>query len=67
MTNASKLYGGVFDPHNRNNPRTLISDWVPKEAAVLEVGPGNGVISRWLKQEKNCRIIVLRCRQRPPK
>ena len=51
----TKLYGGAFAAHNRNNPRTLIANWVPANANVLEVGPGDGVISRWLKQEKHCR------------
>ncbi len=54
MTQAT-LYGGQFDATNRNNPRTLIGNWVSEKAVVLEVGPGDGVISRWLKHVKHCR------------
>ncbi len=56
MTQAT-LYGGQFDATNRNNPRTLIGNWVTEKAVVLEVGPGDGVISSWLKQAKHCRTI----------
>lgn len=53
--NTDKVYGGEFEATNINNPRTIIASWVPAGSAVLEVGPGNGVISRWLKQTKQCR------------
>jgi methionine biosynthesis protein MetW len=53
----TNLYGGQFDAANRNNPRTIIGHWVPKKSVVLEVGPGDGVISRWLKHTKQCRTI----------
>ena len=52
-----RVYGGNFAPHDRNNPRTLIAAWVAPGATVLEVGPGDGVISRWLKQTKHCRTV----------
>ncbi len=51
------LYGGQFDATNRNNPRTIIGNWVAEKSVVLEVGPGDGVISRWLRQTKQCRTI----------
>ena len=51
------MYGGRFEPHNRNNPRTIIAGWVPAEASVLEVGPGDGVIGGWLQANKQCRIV----------
>jgi 2-polyprenyl-3-methyl-5-hydroxy-6-metoxy-1,4-benzoquinol methylase len=54
---ATNLYGGQFDAANRNNPRTIIGHWVADGATVLEVGPGDGVISRWLKTVKGCRTI----------
>ena len=57
MSQANSLYGGTFNLHDRNNPRTIIANWVPEHAHVLEVGPGDGVISRWLKQAKNCRTV----------
>lgn len=47
-------YGGTFNAGDRNNPRTIISEWVPLGASVLEVGPGDGVISRWLRNTKRC-------------
>lgn len=53
----SNLYGGQFDAANRNNPRTIIGNWAPENAVVLEVGPGDGVISRWLKHTKQCRTV----------
>ncbi len=49
-----KLYGGSFNANDRNNPRTIIASWDPERATVLEIGPGDGVISRWLKQTKHC-------------
>ena len=57
MTTTGKVYGGAFDAQNHNNPRTIIGHWVPTDVAVLEVGPGDGVISRWLKEVKHCRTI----------
>lgn len=59
MTGSGRLYGGVFDSADRNNPRTLIANWVPGAANVLEVGPGDGVISRWLKHTRGCRTTAV--------
>jgi O-antigen biosynthesis protein len=53
----SNLYGGQFEAADRNNPRTIIGHWVPERAVVLEVGPGDGVISRWLKHTRHCRTV----------
>lgn len=55
--NTGKLYGGQFNPNERNNPRTIIGNWVKSGSTVLEVGPGDGVISRWLKTQKQCKTI----------
>lgn len=57
MSQADRVYGGQFEPDNLNNPRTLIAAWVPPDARVLEVGPGDGVISRWLKAQKRCHTV----------
>jgi 2-polyprenyl-3-methyl-5-hydroxy-6-metoxy-1,4-benzoquinol methylase len=57
MMRQARVYGGTFDPDSRNDPRAIISRWVPHSARVLEVGPGDGVISRWLKQSKNCHTV----------
>lgn len=57
MTETARIYGGAFEPANRNNPRTLIAGWVPQSARVLDVGPGDGVISRWLRQNKACESV----------
>ncbi|GIV83543.1 MAG: hypothetical protein KatS3mg052_0550 [Candidatus Roseilinea sp.] len=54
MTAAHALYGGAFKPNDRNNPRTIIAGWVESGSRTLEVGPGDGVISRWLAQHKQC-------------
>lgn len=54
---SGKVYGGSFNAADRNNPRTIIANWTPEQARVLEVGPGDGVVSRWLKQSKGCRIV----------
>ena len=29
MSAQARMYGGRFEPHNRNNPRTIIAGWVP--------------------------------------
>jgi 2-polyprenyl-3-methyl-5-hydroxy-6-metoxy-1,4-benzoquinol methylase len=57
MPATELLYGGRFEPDNLNNPRTLIANWVPAGSSVLEVGPGDGVISRWLKQTQGCHTV----------
>lgn len=57
MTQRKHLYGGRFDPNARNDPRAIISRWVAQGTSVLEVGPGDGVISRYLKHSKNCYTI----------
>ena len=57
MTTTGTVYGGEFNADDRNNPRTIIGNWVPEGASVLEVGPGDGVISRWLKQAKQCYTV----------
>ena len=54
MTETHKLYGGTFNPRDLNSPRTIIAQWVPLGATVLEIGPGDGVISRWLRENKGC-------------
>jgi 2-polyprenyl-3-methyl-5-hydroxy-6-metoxy-1,4-benzoquinol methylase len=59
MAAASMLYGGRFEPDNRNNPRTVIAGWVPPGAWVLEVGPGDGVIGAWLVTTKHCRAVAV--------
>jgi len=57
MTTTGRIYGGEFSANDRNNPRTIIGNWVPEGASVLEVGPGDGVLSRWLKQAKQCYTV----------
>ena len=57
MIQNNVLYGGKFNVHDRNNPRTIIASWVPEHAKVLEIGPGDGVVSRWLKQSKQCQTV----------
>jgi 2-polyprenyl-3-methyl-5-hydroxy-6-metoxy-1,4-benzoquinol methylase len=54
---APRIYGGTFDPHDRNNPRTIIGNWTPAGSRVLEVGPGSGVISRWLRAARGCHVV----------
>lgn len=54
---TGRVYGGQFEPDERNNPRTIIARWVPKGARVLEVGPGDGVVGTWLADTKGCRVI----------
>lgn len=51
-----QLYGGQFEPDNRNNPRTIIAGWVAPHSRVLEVGPGEGIIGNWLKTHKECHL-----------
>jgi 2-polyprenyl-3-methyl-5-hydroxy-6-metoxy-1,4-benzoquinol methylase len=53
----SKVYGGEFEPDNINNPRTIIAKWVRPGSHVLDVGPGNGAISRWLRDQKQCTAV----------
>jgi methionine biosynthesis protein MetW len=57
MSGRKHLYGGSFDPDARNDPRAIISRWVREGTSVLEVGPGDGVISRYLKHSKNCHTV----------
>jgi len=52
-----RIYGGSFEPDNLNNPRTLIAGWVPRGARVLDVGTGDGVVSRWLRVNKGCQSV----------
>jgi 2-polyprenyl-3-methyl-5-hydroxy-6-metoxy-1,4-benzoquinol methylase len=54
---GSRLYGGTFAAEDRNNPRTIIAGWVREGASVLEIGPGDGVISGWLRRTKKCRTV----------
>jgi 2-polyprenyl-3-methyl-5-hydroxy-6-metoxy-1,4-benzoquinol methylase len=54
---SGKVYGGSFNADDRNNPRTIIANWVAEGSRVLEVGPGDGVVSRWLKQAKRCQVV----------
>lgn len=52
-----RVYGGQFQPNERNNPRTIIAAWVPNGSNVLEVGPGDGVVGAWLMANKGCRVV----------
>lgn len=54
---GGKVYGGQFQPDERNNPRTIIARWVPQGARVLEVGPGDGVVGTWLTDNKGCQVV----------
>ena len=36
MTETHKLFWGTFNPCDLNNPRTIIAQWVPPGATVLE-------------------------------
>ncbi len=54
---STHIYGGQFQPHERNNPRTIIAGWVAPGARVLEVGPGDGVVGAWLAANKGCRVV----------
>jgi 2-polyprenyl-3-methyl-5-hydroxy-6-metoxy-1,4-benzoquinol methylase len=53
----ARVYGGQFQPQERNNPRTMIAAWVPPGARVLEVGPGDGVVGAWLAAHKGCSVV----------
>jgi 2-polyprenyl-3-methyl-5-hydroxy-6-metoxy-1,4-benzoquinol methylase len=59
MTHPSQplIYGGQFQAQERNNPRTIIANWVTPQARVLEVGPGNGVVGAWLAANKGCSVV----------
>lgn len=54
---GGKVYGGQFQPDERNNPRTIIARWVPQGARVLEAGPGDGVVGTWLTDNKGCQVV----------
>jgi cyclopropane fatty-acyl-phospholipid synthase-like methyltransferase len=54
---GGRVYGGQFQPDERNNPRTMIAHWVPPGARVLEVGPGDGVVGTWLTDSKGCQVV----------
>jgi 2-polyprenyl-3-methyl-5-hydroxy-6-metoxy-1,4-benzoquinol methylase len=59
MATHYHVYGGHFQPHNRNNPRTIIAGWVRDQSRVLEVGPGDGVVGGWLKATKRCWVVAV--------
>lgn len=54
---TARVYGGAFNALDRNNPRTIIAEWVAAGSHVLEVGPGDGVITRWLRANKACTSV----------
>lgn len=56
---SGRVYGGAFEPDNQNNPRTIIANWVKPASRVLEVGPGDGAVSEWLRKQKHCTMIGL--------
>lgn len=52
-----RVYGGEFQANERNNPRTIIANWVAPGSRVLEVGPGDGVVGAWLAANKGCSVV----------
>lgn len=59
MALKSPHYGGVIDPQDDNDPRTIIVHWVRARSRVLEVGCGSGTISAYLKQFKQCDVLAI--------
>jgi 2-polyprenyl-3-methyl-5-hydroxy-6-metoxy-1,4-benzoquinol methylase len=56
-SDQTRIYGGQFQPQERNNPRTIIANWVAPGSRVLEVGPGNGVVGAWLAANRGCCVV----------
>ncbi len=59
MALSASHYGGVIDPQDSNDPRTIIVQWVLEHCRVLEIGCGSGTISAHLQQFKHCDVVAV--------
>lgn len=41
------------------NTMSLINNWIEKESVVLEFGPANGRLTRYLKDKKSCLVTIV--------
>ena len=41
------------------NTMSVINEWIKKETSILEFGPANGRLTKYLKYEKNCTVTIV--------
>ena len=41
------------------NTMSVINEWIKKETNILEFGPANGRLTKYLKYEKNCTVTIV--------
>ena len=44
---------------NTRNTMSLINRWIDRETVVLEFGPANGRLTKYLKEEKSCAVTIV--------
>ena len=44
---------------NTHNTMSLINRWIDRETVVLEFGPANGRLTKYLKEEKSCAVTIV--------
>lgn len=55
--NDNRAYDYSKHPHIWRSEYSVIADWLPNDAKVIDLGCGNGALAHYLMHEKSCDVV----------